>query len=239
MITLQNGSLIKAFALLDLISDQQPEITAAIVARDLDMSPATAHRYLATLDALGILSAQHRGVYGLGHRIVHLGQIAERTNPLKKLVLPIIERLSLSLGESVMAGRPAPGGIVCMATASAPRPISVHIQVGRQLGLTSSAQGKVWLAHQPASTLATLDDMTDALRQDLQRIRVQGFARNRGEAEPDIGAVAVPVINGSGEVALTLSVFGMISRFSDNRIEVMVAGLTEAASEVATALPDV
>ena len=237
MSTLQNGSLIKAFALLDLISDQRPEVTAAVVASELDLSAATAHRYLVTLEGLGVLNMRHRGVYGLGHRIAHLGQIAERTNPLKKIVMPVIERLSHTLGESVMAGRAALGGIVCMATASAPRPISVQVEVGRTLGLTSSAQGKVWLAHQPAATVVALIDVTDDLTAALRTIRRDGFARNCGETEPDIGAVAVPVLNAAKEVVLTLSVFGMISRFSDDRVADILVDLKTAAAEVAAALP--
>lgn len=244
MSTLQNGSLIKAFALLDLISDQRPEITATIVGQALQMSPATAYRYLTTLEALGVLSAHHRGVFRLGHRIVQLGQIAERTNPLKKIVVPIVEQLSLRLGDSVMAGRPTQSNIVCIATASAPRPISVHVQIGRQLDLATSAQGKVVLALLPAPDLqrwldgdapAALD--REAFCRELEAVRAQGYARNRGETEPDIGAVAVPVLNAEGQVELTLSVFGMISRFSDDRVPEQVAALQSSARQIAEALP--
>lgn len=248
MATPMNGSLIKAFELLDLFSEQQPQVTATEVARSLEMSASSAHRFLITLEEVGAVVQVRRGAYSLGHHIEQLGRIAERTNPLATLVQPVIAQISSRLNESVMAGQITREGVVCLATAIAPRPISVNIQVGRMLELHVSAQGKLWLAHmEPAERAARIGDlirtgkMTKADAQTLNReidgARQDGFACNRGESEPDIGAVAVPVFDEAGGLRLTLSAFGMASRFSTDHVTRIAASLAEAAQEVSNAIP--
>ncbi|MEQ5871025.1 IclR family transcriptional regulator [Sagittula sp. NFXS13] len=248
MATPLNGSLIKAFEILDLFSEQQPQTTAAEVAQALDMSASTAHRFLVTLEQVGAVVQVRRGTYSLGHHIERLGRIAERTNPLATVVQPVITEISSRLNESVMAGQLTREGVVCIATAIAPRPISVNIQVGRLLDLHLSAQGKLWLAHmEPEARDARIKDlirvgkMTDAYGQTLYReidlAWRDGFACNRGESEPDIGAVAVPVFDGAGVMRMTLSAFGMASRFTADHEAEIAARLREAAQEVSNAIP--
>ena len=248
MATPLNGSLIKAFEILDLLSEQRPQTTAADVAQALDMSPSTAHRFLVTLEEVGALVQVRRGVYSLGHHIAQMGRIAERTDPLATLVQPIIAQVSGVLNESVMAGTLAREGVVCVATAIAPRPISVNIQVGRLLDLPVSAQGKIWLAHMDAPdrkarldalmrTGALGDARAETLGAEIEAARRDGFACNHGESEPDIGAVAVPVFDAEGDLRLTLSAFGMASRFTPDHVAWIVTRLTEAASEVSAAIP--
>ena len=248
MATPLNGSLIKAFEILDLLSEQRPQLTSADVARAFDMSPSTAHRFLVTLEEIGALVQVRRGSYGLGHRIAELGRIAERTAPLAARIRPLIAQLSARLNESVMAGQLTRDGVRCIATAIADRPISVNIQVGRLLNLHASAQGKLWLAHMDARERAArigdlvrggqlTEDDAAALRRDIETARQDGFACNRGESEPDIGAVAVPMFDRDGTLCLTLSAFGMASRFSPDYEARIAATLADAAKAISDTIP--
>lgn len=241
MATPLNGSLIKAFEILDLVSEQRPELTAAGVAAALEMSHATAHRFLVTLEEVGVLVLIRRGTYGLGHQMIQLGRIAEVTNPLVAAVQPVIDRLSEELNESVMVGRLSRDGVVCLATAIAPRPITVNIQVGRVLTLHRSAQGKLWLAAMGAARReawfrAIMADPShprpdfERLRAEIEQARIEGLARNHGESEPDIAAVAVPVHDPAGNLSLTVSAFGMASRFDPPQVSAIAATLKQAAA---------
>jgi response regulator of citrate/malate metabolism len=59
----------KAVAVLNLFTSQEPELTLGTIAERLDMSRATAHRYLITLRATNLLAYETaRGVYTLGLR---------------------------------------------------------------------------------------------------------------------------------------------------------------------------
>ncbi|ETW96372.1 MAG: hypothetical protein ETSY1_26885 [Candidatus Entotheonella factor] len=246
MATPLNGSLMKGFAILKLFSSNRPEITAAVVSRELGMNAATAHRFLNTLEEIGALVSHRRGCYALGLEMVELGRLAESINPLATIVQPVISELSRELNESAMACRLGRGGPVCIASAVAARPIAVSVKVGEVLELHASAHGKIWLASMrdeeirerfqseilPAFSANTLIDF-GKLREEIESVRQQGYAQNRGEHESYIGAVAVPVNNKDGETFLSLSVFGMVDRFDEALIKRSRKQLMLAANEIA------
>ena len=245
MATKQNGSVIKSFEILGLITHERPEISASVVAEELALTQSTAHRFLTTLASMGVLASYRRGAYCLGPRVEELGRMEQETNPLSSVVRPVIRSASNDLNESVMACRFSPGGPICMAVAASHRPFNVDIKVGTILPLHSTAQGKIWLSAQPrkdrfarlgAYMLAKHTETTlhsvDALHDELDAIRDQGFAVNRGENEPNLGAVAVPVRSDNYEVVLTISAFGMINRFDADFVATAKQRLQYAAKEI-------
>ncbi len=118
------------------------------------MSARSTHRFLVTLAAVGALAEMRQGARSLGLHIEHLGRIAERTSPLARLVQPVIAQISRRLSASVMGAHLTREGIVCLATATTPRPIPVNIQVGRLLDLHVLAQHKLCLAHMRTALLS-------------------------------------------------------------------------------------
>lgn len=243
MATPLNSSVLKAFDILDLITPERREISAATVASELGMNTATAHRFLLTLEAAGVLASMRRGSFGFGPRMELLGRMAEAVNPMAARVQAIIEGVSREVNESVMACRLGRDGPTCMAVAAAERPISVNIKVGTVLPMIATAQGRLWLAWMSAAERAAwfrahpeqaLGPAEAArLEHDLATIRAEGFAVNRGDNEPDIAAVAVPVLSADGRMQMTLSVFGMLSRF-DEALVAKAKTLLQEASETLT-----
>lgn len=242
MATPLNLSVLKAFEILDLITPERREISAATVASEMGMNSATAHRFLLTLEAAGALSSGRRGHFTFGPRLETLGRTAEAVNPMAARVQKIIDGISDEVNESVMACRPGRDGPTCVAVRAADRPISVNIKVGTVLPMVPTAQGKLWLAmmsdaerrawfrNHPEQTLEPED--AAKLDQDLARIRRAGFAVNCGDNEPDIGAVAVPVVLSDGRMHLSLSVFGMLSRFDEALVENAKRLLKQAADRI-------
>nr|WP_286193532.1 IclR family transcriptional regulator C-terminal domain-containing protein [Boseongicola sp. H5] len=132
-----------------------------------------------------------------------------------------------------------------MAVATPNRPFNIAIKVGTILPLHSTAQGKLWLssltrkerlARLGAYRLVALTDRTiqdlDVLERELDQIRSQGFAINKGENEVDLGAVSIPVKGKTGEIILTLSLFGLLSRFDDQFVARAIERLRRAAQEI-------
>lgn len=219
MSTPLNGSILKAFSILRLLTKERPEISAKAVAAELGMTHATAHRLLLTLEEAGAVVSYRRGFFSLGPVIEELGVVAKASNRMAGRISSIIEELAHELNESVMVCRLGRHGPACLAVASSSRSISVNISVGTVLPMTASAQGKLWLAAmEPAQRAQWLQAGQTSESLGLDQIRDCGYARNRGENEPDIGALSVPVENASGEVVYTLSTFGMIHRFDDEMV---------------------
>ena len=233
MSTPLNGSVLKAFSILRLITPERPEISASTVASEFGMNTATAHRFLMTLEESGALVSYRRGYFSLGVGIQELGRLAEVTNPLAIRLQPIVSDLARKLQESVMVCRLGRKGPTCIAVAASDRPLTVNISVGTVLPIAVTAQGRLWLANMPEKEAQVwLDGATEPTQSELSRIKEQDFARNNGENEPDIGALAVPVRGSNGEVALTLSTFGMLSRFDDEMVTRALPILKKAASQI-------
>ena len=239
-----NNSLRKGFEVLSLFAPGLREISASTVVERLGMNHATAHRFLMTLEHVGAVRNTRRGCYALGPKIEELGWLAEVTHPLSSVLQPEIDALSRELNESVMVCRLTRHGPTCVAVANSSRAISVSINVGTLLPFHVTAQGKLWLADMsPAEWRSRLAVPSVAgsrisargfakLEEELQDIREQGFALNLGDNEPDIAALSVPVKNCNGNTVLTLSTFGMLSRFDDEFLERSKGRLMAAAHRI-------
>ena len=239
-----NSSILKGFEILSLFSKGRPEISSAIVGEYLGLNSSTAHRFLKTLEAAGALRATKRGYFTLGPKIEELGLIAEETDALPLVIQKEIDLLSRDLNESVMVCRLTRYGPTCVAVSNSSRAITVNISIGTLLPLHSTAQGKLWLAEMsPSERSARLSAQKvvgpqapapdpERLQAELSRVRRQGYALNLGENEPDIAAVSVPIRNASGKTVLTLSTFGMLSRFGAEFLEKAKARLPAAADRI-------
>lgn len=245
MSTQLNGSLLKALEILDLFSTEQPVLSAGIVADRLGMPVQTAHRFLLTLDHAGLVVSPQRGRFTLGQKLEELGKLAFEISPMPSLARPVVEGLSRELNESVMACRMGRQGVTCIASAASRRPIRVSVEVGTVLPLRLTAQGKLFLAEMSAPERLvrardearrlglTLDAAAiAAMERAAADIRAGGVATNAGENESEIGAVAVPVRDGEGRVVLTLSVFGILSRFDETLQTRAEARLRAGAAQI-------
>jgi IclR family pca regulon transcriptional regulator len=238
MSTPLNGSILKAFSILRLLTLERSEITAMTVASEMGITHATAHRLLLTLEEAGAVVAYKRGRFSLGPVLEELGDVAKASNQLVARIIPLVAELAVKLNESTMVCRLGRNGPTCIAVAAAPRPISVNINVGTVLPMTNSAQGKLWLANmKPAERASWVPNGQTGEAVDLDCIKANGFSRNQGESEPDIGALAVPVKNNSGEVVFTLSSFGFVGRFDDETVTRNLPVLLETAERIAQLLP--
>lgn len=222
MATSLNLSVMKAFDALDLFDETRPELSVEIVARELRMTNATAHRFMTTLEIAGVLTAVRRGVYAPGPRLSRLGRMAEDLSPLPPSLQAVLDRLRQDLGESIMACRFTPRGPLCVAVSLAQRPISVQIRTGTTLPMMCTAQGRLFLAGMPprdrtqwVTSQGECQKTLTALEPLLTRLQTEGHALNQGDNEPDIAAIAVP-ITVAGRTVLTLSAFGTLSRFDES-----------------------
>lgn len=231
-----------------MFSKSRPEISSTDVVETLGMNQATAHRFLLTLEKTGAIRSTKRGYYALGEKIVELGQVYEESGAMTILIRPVLEALSRTLRESVMACRLSRTGPICVAVANSSQPISVNISVGTVLPFHTTAQGKLWLAEMEeakkakvlehsivaANTGKSYTDVktTQTLSKELAQIRSDGFATNMGDNEPDIAAVSVPVRRSSGQMVLSLSAFGLLRRFDNDLIENAKTELRAAALRI-------
>lgn len=241
-----NGSVVKAFQVLKLFSEQRPEITAAEVSHELGMNAITAHRFLRTLQHVGALVAVSKGTYRLGYAFADLGDRVLQNDALAQFLQPRLNAMTASLQEATMATVFRSDMVYCIARAVTHRSLSVDIRVGTRLEAYCTAHGKTWLAFMPGHEreryLQSVErtrftDMTiidpQALEEEIAKIRQHGYAVNNCEREDGIKAIAVPVRTRTGRMIAGLSAFGPASRFTDDAMETALETLraTAAAAE--------
>ena len=217
-----------------------------MVATRLQMNSSTAHRFLLSLEAAGALRSTRRGYFALGSGLATLARLAEESNPIVKRVEQEIATLSRELNESIMACTLTNEGLCCVAVSTCDRPISVNIKIGTVLPVLTSAQGKLWLAELSGPERKTRMHYFNELQQpkvksnrlreltmEIETASQCGYATNLGDNEPDIAAVSVPIHNTTGRMVLSLSVFGMLSRFDAKMIERARTQLQKISARVA------
>ncbi|MDO5659107.1 MAG: IclR family transcriptional regulator [Paracoccus sp. (in: a-proteobacteria)] len=238
MTSQMNGSVLRAFRILDLFRDGHSEINAAIVSERLDLNAVTAHRFLRSLEVAGALVAVSRGNYRLGFALADLGARAAEPDGISGIVQPALESLTRQTREGAMATVFDGEMAVCISRAVPDRPLFVDVRPGTRLDAWCTAHGKIWLASLSQLRLNEYIDRqklpfpASRLLNELDQVRQTRVAYNRSERESDISAIAVPVHSRTGAVICGVSVYGPSARLTEPVLQGLVPMLTEAARDI-------
>lgn len=172
----------------------------------------------------------------LSDRVLGQLDVRERARPwLTWLVQETGETATLSVpggGEAITVDFvPSSSSVVSMA------------RVGRPSVAHATAAGKVMLAFGDRSVPDELTAFTDrtitdprALAAELEAVRTWGIAEAIGEREPDLNALAVPVIGRGDELVAILGLQGPAARLPASTRRSLRAPLRKAASELGRSL---
>ena len=216
-------SLVRGLAVIRAFDAEHPELTLSEVARRAEITRAAAGRFLRTLEELGyVRGSAGSGVgrtFALTPRVLELGFSYLSALSIPEVIQPHLERLSREVDESVSAAVLDGSDIVYIARVPTRRIMSVRITIGTRFPAFATSMGRVLLAGMPdaardavleASALPPLTDRTlttaDALRDELARVREQGWALVDGELEPGLRSVAVPLHDRRGDVVAAVNV---------------------------------
>lgn len=194
------------------------------LARDADMTPAKAHPYLVSFGKLGLIEQDPvSGHYGLGQLAVQLGLISlQQVDPVR-LAIAELPGLALAMGCTVSAavwgggaGRGAEGGPIIVRVEEGPQAVNVTMRHGTPASLRHTGTGKVFAAFMaPAQVQAALVAQGEpgawadpAFQTELMRIRELGLSQVNQELISGISAMAVPVFDGFGRLALVIAAMG-------------------------------
>jgi DNA-binding IclR family transcriptional regulator len=140
---------------------------------------------------------------------------------LREVARPHLQALALETGETATLSAPDQHDAVTVDFVQSGASVQSVAQIGRPSIGHATATGKVLLAFTgalpadgqlKAYTARTITDRS-RLETELARVRRQGFAEAVGEREPDLNAVAAPVLGSRGELVAIVGVQGPASRF--------------------------
>lgn len=217
-------SVHNALEILHLLRRRGP-LRLSEIAGELGVGASTAHRLVATLREQRFVRQELGGKrYELGSAMLFSSEVSALEHCVA-VSAQVMEDLQTRTGETVHLS--VLRGATCFFAASVEsrRMVRVTSRVGQGPSAYTAAGGKVLLAALDADRLRellpneVLSPATDrsimsraALEAELGRVRRCGFARNLGESEADMYALAVPVRRPSGEVISSLTVAAPLSR---------------------------
>jgi len=210
----------KAIAILQAFTVDETQLGVSELSRRLGFTRSTVHRLLASLRQGGLIEQDpSTQKYRLGHAAVELGYTAIYSDPLLVTALPYLYFLSDQVGETVYLGERRGHEVAAVLHVLSPSSRE-QMQWYNRLPLHATSTGKILLAHSEESELAALLEqglprctehtVTDpmVLREELQRVRKQGFATDFEEYKLGANAIAVPVADREGKVVAALSILG-------------------------------
>lgn len=239
----QVESVQKAIAVLDVLAAAGEELGTNEIARRTGVNASTVSRLLATLVVPGLVQYHHgSGRYGLGIRILQLAGAARETLDIRRIARPSLEDIAAVSGETATLSVPGEHDVMTVDFVQSPQSVRSVAEIGRNSVRHATAVGKVFLAHGGRTpdelTRFTEHTITDraVLDREIATIRDRGWALSQAEREPDLVGVAVPVLDGDGDLVAILGVQGPHGRLDAARAEVLAGTLREHARTVASAL---
>lgn len=241
-------SLRRALALLDVCAqDSDPAgLTAAEIGRRLDVHKSTVLRLAAPLLEVELLrrdasTSRFRlgpGALRLGHAyLASLDVETVAAGPLDDLARTSGCTSMLSVPDGlqvrVTGRRPAPGA-AGRAAGRVPASVPMHCSASGKAILSFAAPSLVDRAVAAGLQAATPRSITDPgeLRAELMRTRRRGFAVDDRELDPDLRAVAAPVLDHTGDVVGALSVVAPAARMPAAAVQEHARAVVHAARTV-------
>lgn len=237
----------KAVAALEILLDEDRELTLSELARRLEMSRSTVHRLLATLERHRLVDRSEAGTYQLGLGLFRLGSAVRVNAVLGRVALPELEALAERLNlTSYLSVRDRDRALCVVRVDRGPIMASVY-QVGDTLPLHVGAGPRILLAAMPDADVARIaaagaDLPTDrpadrpgtpaTIRALVDEIRRTGVAFAPDDVQAGLAAMGVPVRDGSGAVVAAVSVVALTDWFGDGHRAAIQAALREAAARI-------
>lgn len=237
----QVDTVARALEILECFSDAQPELTLKQLSERTGLYKSRILRLCGTLAAQGFLLRLPRASYKLGPKLMSLGKVYERSNPLAAIARPVLKQLSALTGEStklfVMDGTRR----LCLVREKGPSPLHYAIDEGQSFELYAGAGGKVLLAYAPPAVrqqvlgqaLQKFTPMTiverGRLESELELIRTQGYAFSTGELVSEVAGLAAPVFDLDNQVCAALTISGHKQHFGATQRQEMLTHLLTAA----------
>lgn len=217
-------SVERALSLLDAFDMGDNGLALKDLAERTGLNKATILRLSLSLEKFGYLKRDDDGAFHLGPSLWRLGSVYRHNLQLDSIVRPVLSKLVAKTNESasfhVLRGESG----VCLYCENPQRRIRDNTEEGEITVLNLGSSGQVLEAYSSGQGALA------------KQIRDQGYYVGRGERDPDIAGIAVPILGIEGELCGVIALSGPLSRFTDKNIENYLEDLLVASKEVCVAL---
>ncbi len=186
-------SVSRALHLLEILARAGGSARLKEISETAALTVPTTHNLLNTLVALGYVRRRQGDTrYHLGDRILNIARVAGNDAQLRERLRPTLKKLYDATQETVFLAVPSGDEIYFLDAIESRKLLHVAAQPGERVGMTGSAIGQLFLAHN--ASLRARTDVPPGIRDELDRIARDGYAVDHERVFDGIAAVAVPLI---------------------------------------------
>jgi len=240
----------KSLTILETIAREDSSLGIAELSSRLKIGASTVHRILDTLKYRGYVEQDPvTRKYELGNKALELGLAKLQKMYLVKEAAPYLRELMNKCQETVHLAILDDGEVLYLDKEEPLQTIRMVSQIGRRAPAHCTGLGKVLLAHLDERerrkivekkglkrfTQRTITDKS-LLEEELNKIRKQGFAEDRGEHERDVRCVDAPLRDYEGKVIAAISISGPAFRMNSSRCEKLKELLMETTKKISRRL---
>lgn len=238
-------ALSKGLTVLGLFDAENREWTLDEIAERAGLPRMTAYRMIRTMESSGYLVRDPvTSRYHLGPALLATTYLSESYAELVKIARPYLEELTAKTGEASTLAVEVDGVAVSVYMVNTQRPLKREVAVGRIIGGTADANGKIFAAFKSPeqrrdlvatpSTHATNAPIVDpeAFAAELERVSREGIAYDIEERNIGTCAVGAPVRDQLGHVIAAVSIVVPTGRFGTDERQ----RFAEAVKATATSL---
>ena len=243
--------LLRGLNILTLFTRETPSHSLAELTTATELNKTNVFRLVTTLKEAGfLLQDPETKRYRPGIKILQLGFMAIDSLDLRKITYPHLEQLSRQIDETVSLSVLDGLEIIYIDRVRTRQIMGVVLGMGSRLPAHCASMGKAMLAYLPADELERRLENTNllpltshtltthqALKEELQRVREQGYALNDEELEVGLRAVAAPIWDHNRQVVAAVNITGTRARISIERLTGELAqAVCQTAMQISQAL---
>jgi DNA-binding IclR family transcriptional regulator len=235
--------------ILDTLAAAPEGLTLTEIMQTTGLPRGTVHRLLGALLEVGYIEpVEGRKVYVLGSRLLHMLHLGTPAELVDRLVGPILDRLVAQFRETAFLAKLEGREVRSVAMTLPPSGGQSYVQPGREMPAHAAASAKAIFAFQDEAVVTevlaqplekfTNKAITDpaAVRAELENARRDGYAVCDEELDPGIYSIACPVHLEDLGVIYSIGLVGLTERLHRFPANEIVAGLNQAATEIAALL---
>jgi IclR family pca regulon transcriptional regulator len=237
-------SLDRGLAIIRVFDADRPRLTVSEIAQVAGLTRAAVRRFLFTLTELGYVQPRRDG-YELTPKVLELGYSYLSSLTFPEAALPHLEKLVTETGEASEGSILDRGDLVYVVRVPGPALMTISVSVGARRPAYATAMGRALLANLPPAKLDayletvrlepllpnTITD-TQELREELARVREQGFALVNQELEVGLVAVGVPVRDRRAHTRAAINLSTHIGRKTIEEMLALVPRVQQAAADI-------
>ncbi len=234
--------------LLEALAKHERGSGVTELANQLMLNKSNVHRLLQALVHQGFARKnEDTGRYELTMKLWELGSGLANRLDVRTEALPFMKELAEQTQETVHLSLLDGVEVLYIEKMDSPQPVRAYTTVGGRSPAQCVATGKALLAWASEDTLNLLKNRLKPytprslvkfgdLRRELEQVREQGFALNRGEWREQVVGAAAPIYDSRGMVVAALGISGPAERLEEARLVQAGKTLVTAAAQISRRL---